>query len=234
MEEEKKRQEKLSQAEQVCKTLDEPLHFLVFAASLRGDSLNSRLALLATRIIESHGHRIDFADMKEFDCPSYDQELEDAQQIPAGATEFRKRLLANDAFIISSPEYNFSMPGLLKNSIDWVSRFRPQPFIEKHALLMSASPSMAGGNRGLWSLRIPLEHLGASVFPNMFSLSSAHKAFKDDGSLEEEKLEKRFEDNIIAFMKLVEAAKLYPAIKKAWVEFLGEKTDPATESVEQV
>src|SRR5881394_2569861 len=54
-----------------------------------------------------------------------------------------------------APEFNGSMPGALKNAIDWVSRFRPQPFNGKHALLLSASPSMAGGNRGLWALRVP-------------------------------------------------------------------------------
>ena len=152
--------------------------------------------------------------------------------VPKAAEEFRKRILANDAFIISSPEYNGSIPGFLKNAIDWVSRFRPQPFNERHTLLMSASPSMVGGNRGLWSLRIPLEHLGARVFPDIFSLATAHQAFTPDGNLSNETLAKRFEDNIIAFMSLVEAAKHYPCIKKAWVEFLGEKPDPVTERVE--
>ena len=62
------------------------------------------------------------------------------------------------------------MHDVLKNVIDWVSRYRPQPFHARHALLLSASPSMAGGNRGLWALRVPLDHLGAHVFPDMFSL----------------------------------------------------------------
>src|SRR5205814_2920415 len=136
---------------------------------------------------------------------------------PAGAEELRKRLLANDAFIIASPEYNASMPGHLKNSIDWVSRFRPQPFNERNGLLMSASPSMAGGNRALWSLRIPFEHLGARVFPDMFSLATAHKAFTPDGTIGDPTLAKRFEANLVAFMSLAEASKHYPCIKKAWV-----------------
>ena len=140
--------------------------------------------------------------------------------------------MANDAFIISSPEYNASMPGVLKNIIDWVSRFRPQPFNERHALLMSASPSMIGGNRGLWALRIPFEHLGARVFPDMFSLSMAHKDFTADGEFNDATTAKRFESNLIAFMSLAEAAKHYPCMKKTWVEFLGEKPDPATERVE--
>ena len=211
---------------------DEKMRFLLFSASLRKDSLNTHLIRLASHIIEKNNGTVDLAEMKEFDCPSYNQDLEPNAEIPAGAFELKKRLLANDAFIISSPEYNASMPGLLKNAIDWVSRFRPQPFNERHALLMSASPSMVGGNRGLWSLRIPLEHLGARVYPDMFSLAMAHKAFDANGDLNDATLAKRFEHNLVAFMSLAEAAKHYPCIKKTWVEFLGEKPDPVTERVE--
>ncbi len=210
----------------------DPIRFLIFSASLRKDSLNTRLAKLVSVTIEKNGGKADLAIMSEFDCPSYNQDLESAGIIPDGAKELRKRLLANDAFIISSPEYNGSVPGHLKNTIDWVSRFRPQPFNERHALLMSASPSMAGGNRGLWSLRVPLERLGSRVFPDMFSLAMAHQSFNDDGEISNPTLAKQFETNIIAFMNLAEAAKHYPCIKKAWVEFLGEKPDPVTERVE--
>ena len=217
--------------QQQQKPHSEPLRLLLFSASLRNDSLNTRLVRLAKLVIEKNGGTVDFANMSDFDCPSFSQDLE-LKGMPDGATEFRKRLLANNAFIISSPEYNGSMPGLLKNAIDWVSRFRPQPFKDSQALLMSASPSMAGGNRGLWSLRIPLEHLGTSVFPNMFSLAMAHLAFSPEGKITDATLSKRFEDNLLAFMNLVEATTHYPCMKKAWVEFLGEKPDPATERVE--
>ena len=205
---------------------------LIFSASLRADSLNNRLAALAAETIAGIGGIVDQAVMGDFDCPSYSQDVETTEGPPPGATAFRDRLLANDAFVIVSPEYNASMPGLLKNAIDWVSRFRPQPFNERHALLMSASPSMAGGNRGLWSLRIPLEHLGARVYPHMFSLASAHEALTAGGQIANMALKQRFEENIAAFMSLVEAAKHYPCIKKAWVEFLGEQPDPATDRVE--
>jgi len=210
----------------------EPISFLVFSASLRKDSLNTRLAKIAASLIEKNGGKVDYATMSEFDCASFNQDLEMEGKQPDGAVEFRKRIEANQAFIISSPEYNGSMPGNLKNTIDWVSRVRPQPFNEKNALLMSASPSMAGGNRALWSLRIPFEHLGTRVYPDMFSLAMAHKAFSPEGNIADEKLAKRFEDNLVSFMNLVEAAVHYPCIKKAWVEFLGEKPDPVTERVE--
>jgi len=219
-------------AEQQQSTEQGHTSFLVFSASLKNNSLNTRLAKLAARVIEENGGTVDFASMDEFDCPSFNQDLEVDNYHPEGAEAFRNRILANDAFIISSPEYNGSMPGVLKNMIDWVSRFRPQPFHQHHALLMSASPSMAGGNRGLWSLRIPLEHLGTRVYPDMFSLATAHEAFDGNGNLKDKTLAKRFEDNLVGFMDLVEASKHYPCIKKAWVEFLGEKTDKETERVE--
>jgi len=218
--------------EQLKDGKQDPLRILLFSASLRNDSLNTRLAKLAAQVIEMKGAKVDYANMSEFDCPSYNQDLEANSFHPAGAEELRKRILANDAFIISSPEYNGSMPGHLKNSIDWVSRFRPQPFNECHVLLMSASPSMGGANKALWSLRMPLEHLGANVFPNMFSLAIAHKAFTAEGEISDATLAKRFEENLVAFLNLVEAAKHYPCLKKAWVEFLGEQTDPVTERVE--
>jgi hypothetical protein len=70
---------------------------------------------------------------------------------------------------------------------------------------------------------MPFEHLGARVFPDMFSLAVAHKAFTPEGNIADAILAKRFGDNLVAFMNLVEAATHYPCIKKAWVEFLGEK-----------
>lgn len=197
------------------------LKVLVFAASLRAGSWNQRLAALAARIATANGATVDLATMRDFDVPAYDGDIESGDGIPAGAQALRQRLTSNDAFIIAAPEYNASMPGVLKNLIDWTSRFRPQPFDGRHALIMSASPSMAGGNRGLWSLRVPLEHLGARVYPDMFSLAMAHKAFDDD-RLADAALQARFETNVSAFLSLAEAAKHYPCMKRAWVEFLGE------------
>ena len=151
--------------------------------------------------------------------------------MPPGAQAFAARLKEADALIIAAPEYNASMPGVLKNAIDWASRIRPQPFNGRHALLMSASPSMVGGNRGLWATRVPLEHLGARVYPDMFSLARAHEAF-GESALADETLQKRFEGTLTCFMDLVEADKHYPQMKKQWVEFLGERPDAAIDRVE--
>ncbi len=208
------------------------IRVLVFAASLRKDSLNDRLASLATAVVEEQGGTADRAAMAEFDCPSYDNDVERESGVPAGAQRLRERLVAADAFIIASPEYNASMPGYLKNAIDWVSRVRPQPFNGRQGMLLSASPSMAGGNRGLWSLRIPLEHLGARVYPDMFSLAQAHQAFDPEGRITDRVLQERFDRSIGCFLELVEAAKHYRPLKKLWVEYLGEHPDAATDRVE--
>jgi len=214
-------------------TSSQPLNVLVFAAALRAESLNQKLAALAARTARDSGAHVDFASMREFDVPLYDGDVEAMQGIPAGAKALHARLVASDAFIISSPEYNASMPGTIKNLIDWMSRFRPQPFDGKHGLLMSASPSLGGGNRGLWALRIPLEHLGSRIFPDMFSLAMAHKAFDGDG-IADAALRARFEKNVQAFLSLAEAAKHYPCMKRAWVEFLGEPPGAGDDRVDPV
>ena len=210
----------------------EPVRFLVFSGSLRAQSLNTKLAHLAARVIEDHGGIVDAASMADFDGPSLNQDIEATSGLPPGPAALCRRLEENDAFVIAAPEYNGSMCGVLKNAIDWASRKRPQPFNGLHALLLSASPSMAGGNRGAWALRVPLEHLGTRVYPDMFSLAQAHQAFDASGNLINAKLHERFDQTISQFMDLVEAAKHYPCAKKAWVEFLGERPDPVTDRIE--
>lgn len=212
-------------------TAHEPINFLVFSASMRKGSLNTKLAELAAETIAANGGIVDLASMEEFDSPSFDADNESEVGLPPGAQHLRDRLEASNAFVISSPEYNGSMPGVLKNVVDWVSRARPQPFNELHGLLLSASPSMTGGNRGLWALRVPFEHLGARVYPDMFSLARAHEAFRD-ARIADPVLQNRFDANIANFMDLVEAATHYPCVKRAWVEYLGERPDPVYDRVE--
>ena len=209
------------------------LKVLVLGASLRADSLNRTLGALAARFAEQSGAAVDHASMRDFDVPSYDGDVENEQGFPKGAEELRRRLSESDAFIVSSPEYNGSMPGMFKNLIDWASRYRPQPFDGKHGLLLSASPSMGGGNRGLWALRMPLEHLGARIYPDMFSLAQAHKALVE-GEIADAALRARFDKNLQAFLSLAEAAKNYPCIKRAWVEFLGEPPEAGADRVDPV
>jgi chromate reductase, NAD(P)H dehydrogenase (quinone) len=209
-----------------------PVRILVFSASLREASLNTRLASLAADALEQVGAEVDRASMRQFDCPSYDGDAENATGMPDGASELVRRLQACDGFVVASPEYNASMPGVLKNVIDWASRERPQPFRALHCLLLSASPSMVGGNRGLWSLRMPLEHLGTRVHPDMFSLARASNALDQDGQIADDVLRERFGQLLRDWCDQVEASKHYPCARARWVEFLGEQPEPALDRVE--
>jgi NAD(P)H-dependent FMN reductase len=211
----------------------DPLRVLVLGAALRSGSINARLAALVARLVGEAGAVADLAGMHEFDMPLYDGDAEQAGGPPPGAVALRDRLERCDAFVISSPEYNASVPGALKNAIDWVSRVRPQPFKTKHALLLSASPSLVGGNRGLWALRVPLEHLGTRVYPDMFSLADAYQAFTADGDLTDEGLRRRLGDTVSAFLSLVEADVRYVCLSRRWYEFLGDRSEaPITLRVE--
>ena len=208
------------------------VRLLVFGASLREGSMNDRLASLAAVVAEDKGASVERATMSQFECPAYDMDVEISNGLPAGAQTLHDKLISVDGFMIASPEYNASMPGVLKNTIDWVSRFRPQPFNGKQGFLMAASPSMTGGKIGLWALRQPLEHLGARTYPDMFALAQAHHAFDDAGRIADAKLQNWFETTIECFIDLVEASKHYPHLKKQWVEFLGERPDAQTTRVE--
>jgi hypothetical protein len=117
----------------------EPVHVLVLSASMREDSLNSRLAGLTARCFEGNDVIVECRSMADFAMPLFDQDDEDATGFPSGAEKLRTMLDQHDAFVIVSPEYNASMPGSLKNAIDWLSRFRPQPFNERQCMLLSAS-----------------------------------------------------------------------------------------------
>jgi len=213
-------------------TPDRDLRVLVLGASLSSRSLNNRLAAFVARLVTEKGGTSELANVGDFDCPFYDHDIEVEAGLPVGAHRFCEHLKAADALIVASPEYNASMPGAIKNLIDWVSRFRPQPFNGKQALLMSASPSMAGGNRGLWALRVPFEHLGTRVYPDMFSLAQAHQAWEGE-TLKETAVHDRLDRTLGCFLDLVEATKHYPRIKKVWVEFLGEHPNAATDRVEE-
>ncbi|MEU5423607.1 NADPH-dependent FMN reductase [Streptomyces sp. NPDC001407] len=202
-----------------------PMDVLVLGASLRGGSLNARLAALVARLVQEAGATADLAHMGEFAMPVYDGDTEVAEGLPPGALALSERLSRSDALVIASPEYNASVPGGIKNAIDWVSRIKPQPFKDKHALLVSASPSLVGGNRGLWALRVPLEHLGTRVYPDMFSLARAHEGFTDSGDLADTGLHERLVEAVAAFLQLVEADTRYVCLRRRWYEFLGDRTD---------
>lgn len=178
------------------------MRVFAFAASVRTGSYNGKLIRAATRFAEEFAE-IDLADFREFDMPLYDGDLNHAEGLPEGARELQRRVEAADAILISVPEYNYSIPGNLKNAIDWVSRARPMPWRGRSIYLMSASPSAMGGIRGLWQTRIPFEGCGALVFPDMFTVPHADKAFGPDGELLEASARERLRKEVVGFLSLV-------------------------------
>jgi chromate reductase, NAD(P)H dehydrogenase (quinone) len=158
---------------------------LAFAASLRRASWNRKLVQLAATLARDAGAEVDIAEFGEFAMPLYDGDLQAESGIPPGASELARRVGTADGLLLASPEYNYSLPGTLKNAIDWVSRIRPMPLRGKSALLLAASNGQFGGVRGLWQLRIPLECLGVVVYPDMYALPWAEKMFGPDGRLTE-------------------------------------------------
>lgn len=181
------------------------MKILAFAASLRAQSLNRKLIAIAADLARARGAEVDLVDFHAFDMPLYDGDIEEKSGLPAGCIELVRRISACDGLIISSPEYNFSVPGTLKNAIDWVSRSMPVPLEGKSTLLLSASPSLVGGNRGLWALRVPLEALKTFVHPDMFSLAAAHDAFDDQGGLKDAAARDRLAALVESYLKSAQA-----------------------------
>ncbi|MBI2389253.1 MAG: NAD(P)H-dependent oxidoreductase [Deltaproteobacteria bacterium] len=181
------------------------MRVLAFAASRRASSLNRRLIHLAAEIAGAKGADVDLAEFGEFEMPIYDGDVDHDSGLPRGALELKRRVIAADALIIATPEYNYSISGALKNAVDWVSRARPMPWRGKSLYLLSASPSAMGGIRGLWQTRIPFEGCGALVFPDMFALPHAHEAFDENGRLKDHALAERLEKELSGFVRLAEA-----------------------------
>ncbi len=165
---------------------------LAFAGSTRTDSFNKKLVKVAARGAEAAGAKVTILDLRDFAMPLYDGDLEAKEGLPANAVKFKEILLAHQGLLISSPEYNSSITGVLKNAIDWASRPAPGEeslacFNNKVAALMSASPGALGGLRGLVHLRSILGNIKVLVLPNQIAVSKADEAFAADGSLKDAK-----------------------------------------------
>lgn len=161
---------------------------LVFAGSAREASLNKKLARAAARVIDESGGEATFIDLRDFPMPIYEGDLEEREGMPAQARRLRELFVSHPAFLIVSPENNGTIPSLLKNAIDWLSRDVDgrsglEPYRGKVVALMAASPGAFGGVVCLSHLRNSLAKLLAHVIPEQFPLPKADQAFAEDGSL---------------------------------------------------
>ena len=181
------------------------MRLFALAASLRRASLNRRLLHVAARLARQHGAEVDVAEFSEFPLPPFDADLQARDGIPEAAQALGRRILAADGMLLASPEYNYSLPGHLKNAIDWLSRIRPVPIRGKSALIMSASTGPIGGIRGLWQLRIPLEGLGMFVHPDMYIVPHGNDAFTPEGGLVDPKAAERLDGVVRDYLSAARA-----------------------------
>jgi len=166
---------------------------LAFAGSTRTGSYNKKLIHLAAEAARSAGAEVTLIDLRDYPLPLFDEDLEASEGLPENAKKLKLLMREHQGFMISSPEYNSSISGVLKNSIDWASRAETDDepplvaFRGKTAALMSASPGALGGLRGLVTLRSVLGNIGIIVLPEQVAISKAYEAFDDNGKLKDER-----------------------------------------------
>ena len=183
---------------------------LAFAGSTRTGSFNKKLIHLAAEAARSAGAEVTLIDLRDYPLPLFDEDLEAAEGLPENAKKLKALMREHQGFMISSPEYNSSISGVLKNSIDWASRAETDDepplvaFRGKTAALMSASPGALGGLRGLVTLRSVLGNIGIIVLPDQVAIPKAYEAFDDTGKLKEERSAGQVDGvakGLVAFLK---------------------------------
>jgi chromate reductase len=156
-------------------------HLLGICGALRAKSTNRLLLREAARLFEP-------ATFTEADLrlPLYDGDLEEAEGIPASVQLLADQIAAADAVVISTPEYNKALPGVLKNALDWVSRTKGGPWRDKPLAIVSAAAGRAGGERSQFSLRLALVAFRPRLLagPELM-IANSGAAFDADGRLTE-------------------------------------------------
>lgn len=169
---------------------------IAFAGSTRTDSYNKKLVKIAAEGAREHGAEVTYIDLRDYPLPIFDEDLEAKEGLPANGRKLKDLFLENNGLLISSPENNSSYSAVFKNAIDWLSRpvegYPPlECFIDKVTMLMAASPGNLGGLRGLYQVRWLLSNIKVTVLPDQVAVPGADKAFNDDGSLKDSKLQDR-------------------------------------------
>ena len=161
------------------------LKILVIPGSLRTGSLNARLAAAAAYQFGQAGVEVTRISLGDFPLPIYDGDLQTKSGVPKNAVNLKRVIGVHHGVLIVTPEYNSSVPPLVKNTIDWVTRVqdahetRGQVFRERAFAIAAASESRLGGTRCLAALRLILSACHATVIPNQLALSFAGDAYDD-------------------------------------------------------
>lgn len=160
--------------------MDRKINIIGFSGSLRKNSYN-KAALKAAKELLPEGVSLEIEDLSPI--PFFNEDVE-AEGIPQVVVEFKKKIAEADAILIATPEYNYSIPPVLKNALDWASRGKDAPVNGKPLAIMSASPSMFGGARVQYHLRQVCVGLNLMVInkPEVF-IMYANKKFDEEGKL---------------------------------------------------
>ena len=161
---------------------------LAFAGSTRKESYNQQLIEQAVTIARQLKAQVTLINLKDYPMPIYNGDLEASEGKPAAAKKLSELMKSHDVIMIASPEYNSSVPALLKNTLDWASRgdkggYSPDAYKGKQFAIMSASPGSKGGARALVHLRSIITAAGGSVIEPQVSIKEANKAFNAQGEL---------------------------------------------------
>lgn len=174
---------------------------LAFSGSLRRDSLNQKLVNSAASVARQMGANVKIIYLSDYEMPFYNADLEEQKGQPENVKRLRQLMLQSDGFIIASPEYNHSVSGVLKNTLDWASRDtagKPsrEAFKDKKFAIMSVSPGSGGGVRGLEHLRAIIEDIGGIVLKQQVAVPNGYQAFDEQGNLKDPELKLQLKQQI--------------------------------------
>ena len=162
---------------------------LVFAGSIRTGALSGKLARLAAKEIALLDTEVTLISLADYPLPIYDGDLEVEKGVPENALKLARQIAAHQGVFIATPEYNHSLPPLLKNTIDWVSRPKVASEVSFRGRIYgtgSTSDGPIGGARALGDLRRVLATAwGAVVVPEKVEVSEAQSAFDEAGHLKD-------------------------------------------------
>ena len=179
------------------------LNVLVICGSLRKGSFNAALARALPALAPPEMKLLPAPPLSDF--PLYNADIQESSGFPPTAEDLATAIRGADAVLFVTPEYNWSMPGVLKNAIDWVSRMKNQPFEGKPVAIQSCSQGPLGGARMQYHWRMSMTFLKAYIFgtPEVFVGNSAAKFAKDTLELTDQPTKDAVKTQLAAFAKFI-------------------------------
>lgn len=182
---------------------------LIFSASTRKDSLNQKLATQAADIADELGANVTRLDLKQYPLPIYNGDDEAANGLPENAKKLKELFSEHDGIFIATPEYNRSIPALLKNTIDWISRAEEgeSPLMALKGKVIGLGAVSIGPFMGVYSLmhlRMIFTYMGIRVIPQQIGMGNAGDAFDEKGALKEERQQKQLTGVIKALISAID------------------------------